>query len=178
MDIKNRTKYVFAETLLQLLKYKDLEKITIKEICDHCHADRKTFYNHFENKYSLAGWLLNNYAYQYFSDDSIDKDIHATKRYYSYLKNNLEIYRRIFKDPGISDLLTHLVKWNMDRYLQGLQDNNIVLSEKDYYRLKLYVYGGINITREWIINGCKEDAAFIAEVIALGSPSFLRDIIL
>jgi AcrR family transcriptional regulator len=51
---KNESRYqstaiLFDEALINLLEHKDIDYITIKEICDKAGVNRSTFYLHYEN---------------------------------------------------------------------------------------------------------------------------------
>jgi len=49
-------KHQIAETLLQLLEKKSLEKITVKELVTLCGISRQTFYYHFEDVIDVVEW--------------------------------------------------------------------------------------------------------------------------
>lgn len=53
------TQKKLASSLKDLMKKKPLSKITVSELCSACGVNRKTFYYHFENIYSLLDWMLN-----------------------------------------------------------------------------------------------------------------------
>lgn len=53
----NTTKNLLADALYELLKSKSIDDIFVGEICAQCNVSRKTFYNHFQNKYELASYL-------------------------------------------------------------------------------------------------------------------------
>ncbi len=44
-----------------LLQEKELEKVTVKELCDRCLIPKSTFYNYFENIYDLAVYSMDYY---------------------------------------------------------------------------------------------------------------------
>ena len=56
------TKRTLAESLKKLMKKKSLSKITVSEIIADCGLNRKTFYYHFEDIYSLLKWIFENEA--------------------------------------------------------------------------------------------------------------------
>lgn len=56
------TKKTLAESLKRFMKTKSLSKITVSEIATDCGLNRKTFYYHFENIYSLLKWIFENEA--------------------------------------------------------------------------------------------------------------------
>ncbi len=58
-EIKNTdTKRRLSESLQRLMKRKPLDKISISEIINDCGLNRKTFYYHFDDIYSLFTWTL------------------------------------------------------------------------------------------------------------------------
>ena len=52
------TKKALAHSFITCLEQKPLSKITVSEIVNHCGVNRKTFYYHFEDIYSLMRWTL------------------------------------------------------------------------------------------------------------------------
>ncbi len=51
---------VLAESLKELAATRPIDKITIKEITDRAGVIRPTFYNHFQDKYELLEWIVEN----------------------------------------------------------------------------------------------------------------------
>ena len=57
MALKVDTRRILAQSLEELLTTSELEKITVKDIVDHCGASRSVFYRYFRDKYELATWV-------------------------------------------------------------------------------------------------------------------------
>lgn len=49
-------KTVIADGLNELLKQKNIDKITVKELVDTCHISRQTFYYHFQDIMDVIEW--------------------------------------------------------------------------------------------------------------------------
>lgn len=49
-----------ADSFKELARKKAIDKITIKEITNLTGVIRPTFYNHFQDKYELLEWIINN----------------------------------------------------------------------------------------------------------------------
>lgn len=47
---------VLFETLRELGAQKPFNKLTVKDICQAASVSKRTFYNHFQDKYDLAAW--------------------------------------------------------------------------------------------------------------------------
>lgn len=56
------TKKALADTLKELMTHKPFSKITVSEIIRECNVNRKTFYYHFEDIYSLLKWIFEQEA--------------------------------------------------------------------------------------------------------------------
>ena len=50
---------IFSLALYELLKKRKIDDIRVQEICDGCGMSKRTFYNHFRDKYELAAYLYN-----------------------------------------------------------------------------------------------------------------------
>lgn len=48
-----------ADTLHELLRHKDLDKITVKELVDACNISRQSFYYHFQDIMDVMEWYQN-----------------------------------------------------------------------------------------------------------------------
>jgi|SRR5699024_4256456 len=59
LRVKKTQKWI-KESFRQLLKSKDIDAITIKEICDNCEIARRTFYAHYTDKYALLEEMIDN----------------------------------------------------------------------------------------------------------------------
>ena len=57
MANSNITKKALAQSLKELGATKNLDKITVADITDHCGVNRQTFYYHFNDKYELLSWI-------------------------------------------------------------------------------------------------------------------------
>ncbi len=53
-----RTRKLLSATLLELMQEKPIEKISVIELCDAAMINRATFYAHFEDKYHLLDFAL------------------------------------------------------------------------------------------------------------------------
>ena len=59
MADSNITKQALSTALKELMEEQSFEKISVSDICDRCHMNRKSFYYHFKDKYDLANLIRN-----------------------------------------------------------------------------------------------------------------------
>ena len=62
------TKELIGASFHELAAAKPIDKITVKEIADNCGVSTTTFYNHFQDKYELVGWMYDHLADLVFTD--------------------------------------------------------------------------------------------------------------
>lgn len=59
MIYRKTTKEILGESLHELARSKNVDKITIREITENCEMSPGTFYHHFHDKYELIAWIYN-----------------------------------------------------------------------------------------------------------------------
>ncbi len=57
-----KTKQNLKNALLEMIKEKSFEQITVKEICEKSNTSRITFYTHFTDKYELIDTIVQEYV--------------------------------------------------------------------------------------------------------------------
>lgn len=184
---KNESKYfntaiLFDEALIYLLEKKDIEYITIKEICKKAGVNRSTFYLHYENVNDLVEETLNyiNEKFiNYFDESSkafIDKikdspleDLELIEKkylipYLTFIKDNKRIFKASFNNPNgmkTSIRYNHLKKYVLIPILERF---NIEEIEKEYI-LTFYINGIMAIIKAWLKKDCKDEINVIEDII-------------
>lgn len=106
MANSNITKKALANSLKECLLTKSFEKITIEDICNKCEMNRKSFYYHFKDKYSLVEYIFNSefkslHVYT-------KKDSNIFKELCIYLYDNKDFYTKILKYEGQNNFQDYL----------------------------------------------------------------------
>ena len=184
---KQQSKYfntasIFDEALVLLLKDKDIEYITIKEICKKAGVNRSTFYLHYESMDNLLNetleYLIKKLGNHFdettkeFIDKINDNDKESLilinekylKPYLEFVKSNQSVFAASFKNPKVlkseeqyRDLKKYIINPILDKY-------NIEEYKRKYI-IDFYVYGIMSIIKEWTINGCIEEIDIIIKII-------------
>ncbi len=184
---KNESKYfstalLFDEALIYLLEEKDIEYITVKEICNKAGVNRSTFYLHYESINDLLEETL-SYINKKFMDcfnenpkEFIEKinsssleELKLIERkylepYLNFIKENKKIFKASFHNPtrmSAESKYIHLKKYIL---LPILERFNVPEKEKNYL-LAFYVNGIIAIIKEWLDQDCKDSIEDIINII-------------
>lgn len=142
------------EALIFLLEKKDLEYITVKEICEKAGVNRSTFYLHYET----ISDLVNE------AQDLIFISRDYLLPYLQFIKDNKKVYRAAFRNPGC--MQAHIRYGNLKKNIiePVLEKFNVPAPYQHYYTA-YYIEGIMAIIKEWLNQDCSEDIETIAHVI-------------
>lgn len=172
------------EALIALLEKKDLEFITVKEICEKAGVNRSTFYLHYETIADLVNETaegINERFLSYFSKNKKGTDLFQeisgqtpkdlvliTKEYLlpylQFIKDNKRIYRAAFRNP--SAMLADARYRDLQKYilLPILEKFGVPQRHRPYY-IAYYIEGVIAIVKTWLKQDCADEVDMIAEII-------------
>ncbi|WP_296255898.1 TetR/AcrR family transcriptional regulator C-terminal domain-containing protein [uncultured Ezakiella sp.] len=104
-EISYNTKKALSLTLKELMKKKDLNKITISEITRISNYNRKTFYYHFEGIDDLLLWTLEDEAMLKLRDLDKDNDYKEAIIFaMDYIESNQTVLNCAFNSVGRESL--------------------------------------------------------------------------
>ena len=170
------------EALIALLEEKELEYITVKEICRQAGVNRSTFYLHYETISDLVNEtleMINQRFLSYFPQqeeevlgnmDSRDrKDLVLVTSeyllpYLHFIRDNKKVYRAAFRNP--SSMQAHTRYGELKQHILGpiLERFEIPATHRPYY-MAYYVEGIIAIVKEWLRQDCADEVEMIAGII-------------
>ena len=76
------TKQAIMNCLLELLSTKQLDKITVKDICEICEINRNTFYYYFQDIYDVLDAVFQNEAEKSVRDVNEGASFYGNRKYY------------------------------------------------------------------------------------------------
>ena len=100
-----KTRQAIRSALISLLSEKELSDITISELSARAQVNRKTFYYHFEDIFSLLKWTLDQEAMCMFGKyDLVSQRREAVDFALDYINSNHDILHNIVHSIGRSEL--------------------------------------------------------------------------
>lgn len=168
-----RTKQWIAETMKKLMTKKPLDKIRVTEICREAEIERPTFYYHFRDKYELVAWIFCRRAFEtdILSIESAAKAMNAMRQDYIF-------YKRAYEDNSQNPLWQYMVEYFARRYGQEAKAilGADVLDAQTEYSIRLYCYGCVGMTREWLLQDNITPAETVVEMMFRSMPETLQKI--
>ena len=170
------------EALIALLEKKDLQYITVKEICHQAGVNRSTFYLHYETIADLLDEtleMINQRFLSYFPRQEEEVLGHIDSRaradlflvteeyllpYLRFIRDNKKVYRAAFRNPGsvqararYGQLKQHVLGPILARF-------EVPEAHRPYY-IAFYVEGIAAIVKEWLRQDCADEIGTIACII-------------
>jgi len=176
------TALLMDEALIALLEKKDLEYITVKEICEKAGVNRSTFYLHYETIDDLVNEAMKNVNQRflaYFTQNQDDlcrkinggrlEDLVLVTRdylmpYLRFIRENRRVYRASFRNPNqmrADERYQDLKKYILEPILKKFG----VSETRWRYYIAYYIEGVAAIVKEWLNRDCQDTVEDIAAII-------------
>lgn len=172
-----KTEAQLRKGLLELLKEKNIQNITVQELVDKVDMNRSTFYLHYKDIYDLLEHIEDNYFNQFrdFMDThKVSKEISKINEdkitdtmidYFKFLKENEDLVTVLigyngdlsFSKRQIDTLTETIYDWLYD-------DLGIVKNQQNDDIFQFCTYGSIGLVRNWVIGGYKESPESIGRL--------------
>lgn len=158
------TKEALAKSLKELLIQRPLDKISVKDITEHCGMSRNNFYYHFQDKYELISWIFYN---------DISKKVETYEDSSKFLEDSFtsvceclyqerDFYIRCFRYVEQNSLFDVLTELYMDLWTKTLQkrfeNSGMDLSEEEIKLMaKMNTRAMVGMITDWVKKGMKDD---------------------
>lgn len=173
------TKRLLKESLMKLLKEKDIQKISITELCQDAGINRTTFYSHYSNQYDVLKDMENTMIQdvqaiidRYQSDDKIHL-LEVMEAVCDYLKDNLEVSKAVLGNNGIESEFAsalfqipaacHFASVHLPAHYDEVDRELLLIC---------FSKGGYSLIRQWLVydlpKSPKEIARLIYEIATKG----------
>lgn len=161
------TKMVLREALLDLLKKKSLNQVSISELCEKADVSRNTFYNH----YSIPGDVLQELEDQMYTTlmEAIEdpQDVKAViLMSCKTLEKQKKLSELVFAEVDSSRLISRTIESFEHVSLNPLNETKTEAQEILAHYANIFGQkGSTAVIQAWIMGGFKEPAETIAEVV-------------
>jgi len=165
------TKMVIRESLFKLLKAKQLNQITVKELCKLADINRGTFYSHYMDLFDLVqkleeALIEDMKAVIKFENIGQDNQLEMFVDIFSHIKNNIEEYQILLLNPNSSRILDEIIAEAYEHHLLALEDIKVPISKNMVdYSFALVSSGSARVIMKWIKNDFAEPPQEMARLI-------------
>ena len=165
------TKLALRQSLMELLEKKNINKITVKEICERANINRGTFYSHYKDAYDLMNQIEDELRTEV--EQTIAK--HQTQAMFTLdfiheiiesIYVNRDLCKVLLGENGDIAFIKKIIYIAHDRFIEQCKEIYDEKSDEYYeYYYEFVVNGCIGIIRRWVNNGFSESPDFISNLI-------------
>ncbi len=168
-----RTKIWIANTMNKLLQQKPIENIRVTEICREAEIERPTFYYHFKDKYELMAWMFCQKA---FETDVIS--VESAAKSLNQMRQDFIFYKRAYEDNSQNPMWAYMVEYFAERYSSLAKEklDTDTLDTQLQYSIRLYCYGAVGMTREWLMKDNITPAQTVVQLMFNSMPESLHEL--
>lgn len=155
------TRKAIMNSLLELLKTKSIDKVTVKDICDDCEINRNTFYYNYKDIYDVLNSIFTQAIEENLRDVAeggsfYEEYIKAASLLVQYRDVVIHVYNSKNRDivtNYLERVTAEIVRGYIARKSEGQN-----ISDKDLEFISyFYSYAIIGSTYKWIESGMKAD---------------------
>jgi len=183
------TKMVLRQSLLELMKDKNINKISVKDICDLADINRGTFYSHYADPFDLLHQIEEELFVKISAslkrhsernrEDKISGTRGAILEIIECIAENSDICRVLLSENGDPAFMERVMYIGRDGCIADWADeigeNNVEIAEFLY---SFAAFGSISLIKEWFLDGMRlppeEIARIVDQIIYRGLNSFTK----
>ncbi len=184
-ELSQKTKQTLAAALKKAMEGKKLSKITVSELCAACNVNRKTFYYHFQDIYSLLQWMLEQEAIDVVKNfDLVVNTEEAIRFVMDYVDQNKHIINSAFDSMGYEEIkrffYNDLFSVIYGAIEQGEEELQVTLDPqfKDFLAA-FYSEASAGLLLEWVKNRMTQDRETVLQnllsVYKISLPAILKE---
>ena len=177
------TKMVLKESLIELLKKKNIAKISIKEICEKADINRATFYAHYTDQYDLRLKIenemiedINNYLNNYSFKNQENVSLDMLVKIFEYIKENAEVCIALLGDSGDIYFQKKVMMIVQQQCMSAWTSIKDIKKEDAEFIYTFYAIGSVGIIQKWLAEDLSkppmEMAALILKLANKGLSAF------
>ena len=175
MQMKDRTKIMFADTLEEMLKEMPLDKVRIAKLCERCGATTPTFYYYFHDKYELVAWMFLQDFAGAFADQEPEYSPGRMSQSSIRFAKRRNFYQKAFDDRSQNSIAEYLIDFNLQisreavKYYTGKD-----LTSDQEFAVKYHIYGVMGIFCEWLF-GDTLTSEYMNTSLYERTPDFMKE---
>lgn len=164
------TKRMLQEGLLRLLEHKDLERISVTELCREAGVNRATFYNHYDSPQGLLTELEARMAQELNSLVKSPKTkedmIQQLESVCIYLKENVKTVRILIQCHADDDLAEIFSSLDHSYTYHRIGSKQAATDPDSIHLVSTFLYTGCyHLIKEWLIRDIPKSPREIAELV-------------
>lgn len=155
-DYRSRyTQLIIKQALLKILSEKQLNKVSVTELCAAANINRGTFYNHFEDVYDVSYSIEQDFYEQLTQKLASETSYNFDKKFFcgiiSLLNDNMDLVKILLADMSNSSFIKQIIGHIHKRFSALYASSHPHISPKLINNILTYsINGSIGIITQWV----------------------------
>jgi len=168
------TRKALADGLIELMKTKPFDRISVKELCDYADINRSTFYAHYEDIYALLHFVEEDtlaWMRQVVGElsgkwqEGREATVRSLERLFECMIENSKYLRVLMSEQGNIAFQKQVFYSTCQMCDFSSARSKLTPPFDEDMRLIFVVNGGVGVVRQWLKNGLRETPRELAEMI-------------
>ena len=171
-----RTKKLIKRTMIELMQEKEVQNITVTDICNRADLNRGTFYTYHQDVFSLVSeieneildevtQILDNAAQSGLGNSKVKERNLMVRQILECFNRHRDVIKIVFGDRGYITFQQKLKSLFITKFSQIIGMSNTVFEDHDGYLVVYITSGMIGIIQEWIQTGFQKSPEEIASIM-------------
>lgn len=175
MNEHDETRYIFAQSLKDLLEHQPLDKLTVTDIVKHSGMTRQTFYRYFQDKYDLVNWYFEKLADKSFRQIGNSSTLReGLIKKFTFILNDKVFFSQAFQSKDYNNVENYDYQCILEFYKHIIQKKIGDIPFDILFLLEMYCHGSITMTVNWAVSGMQETPEQIADLLIEALPPKLE----
>ncbi|MCP1157099.1 TetR/AcrR family transcriptional regulator [Bacillus infantis] len=168
---KKYTIMVLKDSLMKLLKDKQISYITVKEICSLADINRSTFYSHYTDQYDLLDTIeeeiiqdMQGYMSQY-NFEKEDQALQMIEKLLEYFASKHEVCTTLLNEKTNTTFETKVINFAHQVFMTSWLADTAYDENLSEYLSTFIISGSIHAIKKWLNNGMDHSPREMAEII-------------
>lgn len=168
---KKYTRMVLKDSMIKLLKDKQISEITVKEICELADVNRSTFYAHYLDLYDLLSKMEDEVLEDmkaYLNDHNFkqaEEAIKMTEKILQYIVANKEITQILLHENADPNFRKRVMKIAQKYLMVSWNLEEAVEVDFSHYLSTFIIGGCLQMIKEWMDDDLKQPPKEMAVLI-------------
>ena len=160
-----RTKSLLHQALIELVRDRDYDRITVQDILDRADVGRSTFYAHFRNKDHLLLGDFGGGGFGPTNDSEADQDVLFPGRIdlFAHLAENYDLYRALAGTEALPTLMDRLERSFLERWRARI--GRTASAESGEAAARFLAGATMNTIKWWLAAGMPQPAEAMNRLI-------------
>lgn len=163
-----RTQRNLKAALIELLKEKNINKISVRELSERSDINRATFYLHYDSPYDLLASLeteLFDKVFSSYKNNALNNPDDFFLTLYKCIYENYELSKILFNQNTGYNFWGKLSNELQSYYINNLRRKHFPYDKKELEYYCTFVKDGyLSIVKHWILNGMQESPEYMVEI--------------